>query len=311
MKILQEYKNGNVDVKIYEDGTLEREYPDDQEPMPEFPSSIDVKITNYCYPTEDNPICSYCHEKSNTKGKHSSIDKLLNTLSVLPAGVEIAIGGGAAQSHPNFKHFLSTIRKQGLIPNLTINEKHLKDSFNDLNSYINKDIFGIGISYSDKRYFEDIKKYIELSDNVVFHLIMGINKLSDIDDLLELCNSYSKKCKVLILGYKQFGWGINYYVKNKSVEDNKYSWYTQLPRYFNKENLILSFDNLAINQLNLKRFFFEESWNQFFMGEDFTHTMYIDAVNEQYAPTSTSDYSTRKSFDDLSLIDYFKTYRNK
>lgn len=44
------------------------------------------------------------------------------------------------------------------------------------------------------------------------------------------------------------------------------------------------------------------------MGDDFKYTMYIDAVNEQYAPTSRSN--DRKLFSELTLLEYFNKYRN-
>ena len=44
------------------------------------------------------------------------------------------------------------------------------------------------------------------------------------------------------------------------------------------------------------------------MGDDFCFTMYIDAVKQQYAPTSRS--AERVSFEDCTLLEYFNT-RNK
>jgi hypothetical protein len=41
------------------------------------------------------------------------------------------------------------------------------------------------------------------------------------------------------------------------------------------------------------------------MGGDFVFTMYIDAVEQQYAPTSRS--TERISFDRFGLLDYFAT----
>lgn len=290
------YKNGNTVVNIYPDGTKERIF--DGIPISEFPESIDVKITNYC-----DAGCSYCHEMSTTSGQHGDLDRLISVLSSLPSGIELAIGGGSAQSHPDFNSFILNLTDRGFIPNLTINQKHLEKDFDKIKSLINN-IYGIGISYSSNYYISQIKKYLEISDNIVFHFILGINKLQDIDELNEVCKSMNKKCKILLLGYKHFGFGINYYVKNSNIEKNKYSWYTQLPRFFNNDNIVLSFDNLAINQLKLKRFFTEEGWNKFYMGDDYTHTMYIDAVKQQYAPTSTSN--VRVSFDECSLIEFFE-----
>jgi hypothetical protein len=61
--------------------------------------------------------------------------------------------------------------------------------------------------------------------------------------------------------------------------------------------------------LNVKRFFTDEGWNLFFQGDDFTLSMYIDAIEQKFAPTSRSE--ERKSFNDYSLIDYFQKYKNK
>ena len=80
-----------------------------------------------------------------------------------------------------------------------------------------------------------------------------------------------------------------------------------IPKYFGK--CLVSFDNLAIEQLNIKRFFTEEGWNMFYQGDDFSLSMYIDAVEQKFAPTSRS--SERKSFNDYSLKRYFQKYRNK
>lgn len=299
------YNNGNYLVKIYSDGTKERIYEGTAEP--DFPESIDCKITNYC-----DAKCSFCHEGSTIEGVHGDIDVLLNTLNILPPGVEIAIGGGSAQSHPDFSKFVKTLSDRQLIPNLTINQKHLNKDFELLKPLIiNKNIYGVGISYTSESYIEDIKKYLEISDNIVFHFILGINKIQDMYILNNICLSMNKKFKVLLLGYKHFGFGINYYIKNKNIDSNIKKWYQQLSKFFKEKNMVISFDNLAISQLKLKRFFTEEGWNKFYMGDEFTHSMYIDGVEQTYAPSSTEDKANRKSFQDMDLVTYFKTYRKK
>lgn len=304
MKTLYQYDNGNTAVKLYEDGSKERTFEGD--PHPVFPESIDIKITNYC-----DAGCSFCHEKSTTLGNHADLNKLLNVLSVLPPGVEIAIGGGNPLSHPNLFPFLKQARRQGLVPNITINQKHIAPFKKDILNLINEGlVFGVGISYTAKSYLPAIEEIALSTDNVVFHTISGINQVSDIDELHSFSQSLNKKCKILILGYKNYGFGINYYIKNPKVESNKYSWYTQLPKYFKRDNLVLSFDNLAINQLNLKRFFTEDYWSKFYMGDDFVYTMYIDAVSQTFAPSSTSNNRVSFAKDGRipapSLIDFFK-----
>jgi len=80
-------------------------------------------------------------------------------------------------------------------------------------------------------------------------------------------------------------------------------WNKYLPKYFGK--CTLSFDNLAIEQLNVKRLFTVEGWERFYMGDDFCFTMYIDAVKQEFAPTSRS--ASRTPFNKCSLIKYFST----
>jgi hypothetical protein len=303
MKILHQYDNGNTQVVLYDDGSKERRFTGIAQPV--HPESLDVKITNYC-----DAGCSYCHEKSTKLGQHGDLKELGDVLSVLPAGVEIALGGGNPLAHPELIPFLERLKAQGLVCNITINQKHLKPFREMILSLIQNELVkGVGISYSAAPYLTDVVPIIMASSNVVFHVIMGVNSVNDIKDLHLFCQDYDRECKVLVLGYKNFGFGINYYLKNKSIEDNKYSWYTQLAQFFKKKGLVLSFDNLAIGQLKLQRYFTEEGWNTFYMGDDFVFTMYIDGVEKNYAPTSTS--TTRVPFQESNLLDYFQRNRKQ
>ena len=55
------YRNGNVLVRICEDGTKYRFTPEGSVAAPEFPESIDLKITGFC---EEN--CPMCHENADS-----------------------------------------------------------------------------------------------------------------------------------------------------------------------------------------------------------------------------------------------------
>lgn len=289
------YKNGNTIVDLYEDGTKVRSY--EGTPYADHPESIDVKITNQCSPTIDNPICAHCHEMSSANGKHAKLSKLIEQFkNYLTPGVEICIGGGDPFSHPDLIPFLKDLKDFGLVANITINQKHIKQHKQTIKSLVSdKLINGLGISYSDSKYLNDIKDIF--NDNVVFHLIMGVNKVTDIEDLFIF-----GKPKVLILGYKQVGFGINYY--NDEVEKNKYQWYIGLAKYF-KRDLVLAFDNLAIEQMKLKRYFMDKAWDKFYMGRDGQFTCYIDAVKEEFARSSTA--KERVSFHKMNLQTFFKS----
>ncbi len=164
MTIINTYKNGNTSVTLFNDGTKVREY----EGIPDIvhPESIDVKITNYC-----DLGCDYCHESSTTEGKHADLDKLLEVLSDLPSGVELAIGGGNPLSHPGLVEFLTKLKERGIYANLTVNQGHLKP-YQDLIKYLIKDdlVKGLGISITSNN-FKYVEPLLKLTDNIVYHLI--------------------------------------------------------------------------------------------------------------------------------------------
>ena len=288
--ILYQYKNGNTLVTLLHNGTKIREYEDT--PISDFPESIDIKITNYC-----DLGCSFCHESSTTKGVHGDLNKLITTLTGLPKGTEIAIGGGNPLDHPELLNFLNEVKELGLVPNITINQGHVLKHI-DLITHLIEDklVYGVGISLTSNNW-KGVDKVMEITENVVFHIILGIHNHSILSELKEKYGSP----KVLLLGYKVWGFGKEYY--SEEIEKEIKKWYQQLSRYFGK--MIISFDNLAIEQLNLKRFFSPVGWEKFYMGDDFKHTMYIDAVKQEYSPTSRS--GERVSFNDMDLLTYFKT----
>jgi len=211
MEQIAKYQNGNTTVTIKNDGTKIREYENTPEIL--HPESIDVKITNYC-----DIGCAYCHESSTTKGIHGDLKKLLQVINDLPAGVELAIGGGNPLSHPNLVEFLQVLKGKGIIANLTVNQGHLK-TFQDMITYLIKDelVKGVGISITSNN-FNYIKPLLEITDNIVYHIIAGVNKVEVVERLIELGN-----CKVLVLGYKLFGFGVNFHSKEVDALPPKFS----------------------------------------------------------------------------------------
>jgi hypothetical protein len=256
------------------DGTKIREY--EGEPDPEFPESMDVKITNRC-----SEGCPFCHENSVYNGQHGDLNLALGIISDLPRGVEIAVGGGDPFSHPGFSNFMRTLGGVGIIPNATLNGKKAGEHLGKVSSLRKQGgLFGLGVSYVDGVDLTPI-----MDDNTVVHLIAGIHDPSTIDVLMKKHG----KLKVLVLGYKKHGRGVDVYQDNKNkVDKNIREWYTKVATYFKRKGLIMSFDNLAIEQLNLRRFFTDESWDRFFMGKDGSATFYMDMVKKEFAISSTS-----------------------
>lgn len=291
-KILHSYVNGNTKVTIYEDGTKIREF----EGIPEIdhPESIDVKITNYC-----DMGCKFCHESSTVKGKHADIEQLRIVLGSLPPGVELAIGGGNPLSHPDLIEFLVWCQMKGFIANMTVNQAHLKPFMNTIETLLEENLIrGLGISIHGNDW-ESVKYLKTLSNNIVYHVIAGVHEIDILNKLREIGN-----CKVLILGYKTFGRGLDYF--NSEVTLIMTRWKVFIKYYLGK--FVVSFDNLALEQLDIKSILNDEFWNTFYMGDDFTFTMYIDAVNQEYAPTSRSA-DNRVYFGRMSLREYFNKFK--
>lgn len=138
--------------------------------------------------------------------------------------------------------------------------------------------YGLGISVFNPS--EDLANKIAEFPNAVVHTIAGITTLSTLKTMSKLGVK-----KVLILGYKNFGRGAEYY--NKMVDKN----IAELKEHIQEVEewfTVLSFDNLAIEQLDIKSTMNAKEWNEFYMGDDGGFTMYIDLVKKQYAQSSTS-----------------------
>ena len=297
MKLINRYLNGNVTVTLFDNGTKIQEWSDDEQPNPDYPNSMDIKITDYC-----NAGCLWCHEKSTINGKHADLEYLLDILQELPRGTELAIGGGNPLDHPGLVPFLETCKSLGLIPNLTVNYKHIcKEKYLTLvNKLIdNKLIYGLGLSIPDD-FTEDTINLIERKENCVYHVIAGVNELSVLDKIKE---SSIKKC--LILGYKDVGRGKFHH--STSTDRNLNNWIDNIGQYIRKVHL--SFDNLSLKQLNIKQYLTEKDWNSFYMGDDGVFTFYIDAVTKTYSKSSTYPDKFNLKLDIKEIFEHVKSLK--
>lgn len=283
-KLLSKYRNGNYNVAIFDDGTKIR-YNDLDCLIPEFVESMDMKISNYC------PFnCPMCHEKSSEDGEYG---KILHHpfIKTLHSGTELALGGGAVTYHPDLVPFLEELKEQGVLPSITINQREWEETKID---YLinNKLIYGLGVSFTnvDDEVWDKILSY----PNAVVHLIAGYHSR----DVFEYFAN--KGAKILILGYKNWGRGEDYF-KNYSnqimvrIRELK----EILPTLFTRCKVV-SFDNLSIKQLDIRTVIGEEKWKEFYMGDDGQYTMYVDMVKQECAKSSTSpDRFPLSEFDNL------------
>ena len=289
MELIHNTRNGNYWFSLYKDGTKIR-YTQDDYFKSEFPESLDMKITNYC-----DLGCPYCHENSSIKGKHADAKDIINVLSCLPGGIELAIGGGNPLAYPNLIELCDVLNCMGFIPNITVNSKHLFDLeyFTLVKELIAKKlIYGLGISYDKK-----CSKPFDYS-NAVCHLIAGIHTIEDIKKALDMYK------KILILGYKSFRKGHEYYENNfLQILNNIEEIRDELPNLLDTNIGVILFDNLGIKQLDVKSAISKYDYEEFYMGDDGDYTMYYDAVNKEFAKSSVSQ--DRKKSKDMSILEFF------
>lgn len=291
MELLGRYKNGNFVTTILSDGTKIRETKDD-EFIPGFAENMDVKICNYC-----DMGCKFCHEGSTIKGKFGNIlnEKFIDTLHPYQ---EIAIGGGDTTSHPDLIPFLQKLKERKVIANMTVNQIHFEKKHELIKKLVDeKLIYGLGVSLVNptKHFIELIKQY----PNAVIHVINGVLKPSDIKAL------ENNNLKMLILGYKHLRRGNEYFEEEQNDIETKQQWLYENLKDIIQKFKVVSFDNLAIEQLDIKRLLTQEEWDEFYMGDDGKVTYYVDMVERKFAQSSTAPFNKRYDLLD-SVDDMFK-----
>lgn len=297
MNRIATYKNGNTYTTLYEDGTKEHFTMDDEFNF-EFPESHDISISQCC----DNG-CEWCYYGCSPTGKHGKLTGWKFFDSMRPH-TEIAIN---LQSpvNPDLIPFLTEMRDRKIIVNATVNQNHfMDDSMLSLICHLERHglIKGIGVSLTNPRqdgFIETVKEF----PNAVIHVIAGVTPWGDIQDLM------GHDLKLLILGYKKTGRGKKYYdslylpiiTQIKYLEDG-------LDEILNGFKVV-SFDNLAIEQLHIKDKLSDKEWDTFYGGDDGTVTFFIDLVKGVFARNSLSQITY--PIGDKTIDEMFEIIRNE
>jgi hypothetical protein len=281
--ILTQGQNGNAFVTLFEDGTREIEYED--ELRLEYPLNVDIKLSDRCPfgldPRTKKSVCDFCHESARTDGQHGDIPSLVYRLTMLPKTTEIAVGINAVTDE--VIDFLTRMRNLGYIVNGTVNQGLVQTG--EHNRIIDL-LYGIGVSFRSTDW--NLTDPVYSMPNTVLHVIAGIDSF---DTVMELTNRVGK---ILVLGEKDFGFNSG---KVNLTSENHLKWYRNIHRLFDRATV--SFDNLAVEQLNLIRFFKTDTWDMFYQGEE---SIYINAVDGVYAPSSRSSHVTGWN---MSIPDYY------
>ena len=293
MKTIVKYQNGNATVELFDDGTRVITTPDSSFDF-EYPLNLDIRVSTKCSfgknPKTGKGVCDFCHESATTDGHECNYNELRSTLEGLPEGIELAIG--CNEFTPDLYEFILWCGHQGYIVSLTVNQGHLNRDMEGLKMITEQGfVKGLGISYRSNLNW-DIPEYFLNYKNTVFHVITGIDLINDVISLKDRGVK-----KVICLGEKDFGFNEG----NVDLERKEHKeWFWWISKLFDVFETV-SFDNLALEQLKMRRFFSQEQWDLFNQGE---YSFYINAVKKYFAPSSRSREIT--TWNNISIRDYFK-----
>ena len=234
-----------------------------------------VKDNNDYY--ANNILVHNCYEGCTANGKHGDLFKypFINTLH---AYTELALNGNDLD-HPDIEKFLEFLKEKKVFANITVNQNQFFANYDRIKDWQEKKmVYGIGVSLQNAT--DELIEKMNSIPNTVLHTIVGILTEDDITKLKD------HGIKILLLGYKQLQRGVNY-LKSHNDEVNKNNQYV----YDNVSDIknwfkVVSFDNLAIEQLDVKRIVPENEWEEFYMGDDGGYTFYIDMVKGEFSKNS-------------------------
>ena len=287
-ELLNSYINGNHIVSIYDDGTkVSKTVLESSKYLTyDFPESFDFKLTNKC-----SSGCKFCHESSTKDAENKPIKEFLDSIlydSIRPF-TEMAIGGGNIFEDENDLNFLlETNKAKNIVSNITISQTQSLFNYEKIKDFISRNLIkGLGISINPKH-----GKVPNFGDNTVLHVINGIMDESWIP-LIE-------NQKILILGFKNIGRGIQYLSDNSLSISEKQQWMVKNLKRLSGICQSISFDCLAVKQLDPQKVLDIScnNWNLWYNGDDETKpdelgnlkasSMFIDWPNLQISRSSTS-----------------------
>jgi len=171
------------------------------------PELLDISITNYC-----DMSCNFCYRKSGSNGsfmEFSDYEKVVSQASQLGV-LQIALGGGNPNYHPQFCEFLQmTKKKYGIAVSYTTNGNLLTNSI----LKFSKEYCGaIAISayYDDSTMESMVNKIVSYRIKLNIHFLLTSVTINKAIHWLKNPPSFLKKVNAIVfLNYKPLGRVIN------------------------------------------------------------------------------------------------------
>ena len=272
--MMYKYKNGNCNIFINpEDGTRIIHTDDDYIDL-QFPLNVDVSIGRRC-----DGGCKFCYEGATPDGPEANLEDVPFLDSLRPY-TEASINGNSVD-HPQLIPFLEKLKEKKIIANMTVNQIHFERKEALIADLLNTGLvhgFGVSLRNPTPEFIERAQKYPTL----VVHTIAGVHSKADYEALKD------KGLKVLILGYKDKGRGHTYLADEKATIDANRDYLKREIKTILENNWypVVAFDNLALEQLDIKHVISEKAWEQFYQGDEGTASMFIDLTDRTFGVSS-------------------------
>lgn len=272
-------KNGNYHILYLHDGSKLR-FTSQDSLEPDRPECIDCTITHVC-----DGGCEFCYMNCTPDGYHATLldAEPWDLLKQIEPYTELAINGNDL-SHPDIDEFLRRMMKQKVFVNITVNQKHYLKNYKKLMDWQDRHMIrGIGVSYTGGNDPDLIRK-LHAANGITVHVIAGL--LTEEEYHFLAGNDLS----ILILGFKNLGRGNQYFEKHdKAIIENLKMLERALIKEVNTGQghfKSIAFDGLSIEQLNVKTWLDDDSFNELYAGDEGAYTFYLDMVDMMYARSS-------------------------
>ena len=183
-------------------------YEDEGYPEPLWsmhgPELLDISITNYC-----ERGCSFCYRSSSPSGRHMSVNDYNIVISqARDMGVlQVALGGGNPNQHPDFIRILELTRAAGIIPSYTTNGEGLTEDVLETTA-VNCGAIAISFYPSNgKEFYESLfEKTRKYGIKTNLHVIISTETVDTVESLMENKASWLDSVNAIVfLNYKPVG----------------------------------------------------------------------------------------------------------
>lgn len=270
-----------------------------------FPELIDIRITNWC-----DYGCKFCYMSSTKEGKHGKIEDIKKIVDMLYNSnvMEIAIGGGEPTSHPEFVEILKYIKNKNMMVGFTTKnwELHQHKDFKYIIKYANS----IAFSCQSTKEIEKVLHIQEEQKNITnnsysygpeyyIQTILELSSLENLEKMFVMCAE--KWLPITLLGYKNFGFGKTYKIKNLEISE---TWIDIIKKF---KGLEVGIDSIIVSKWREK--LIEKGCDaKMLIGEEGKFSCYIEADTLKIAKSSFNTESEELDLTKENILEYFQKY---